>query len=192
VLIGWTALYNSAMSANHALPLLPNADTDASERSAAARLLARPGRPRRRRHEDLCVRVEVDCRTKAGRATKELRAALLTHVGPKANAAQLALIAQALQLKLRLVLLDLRFLEAGGAMSAHDSRTYLAWSNSFVRLLRQLGLEAPADRPITLAEALAAGAAPLTAGTASPAPAASAPGPDALPPWAHPGATSAR
>jgi hypothetical protein len=41
-----------------------------------------------------------------------------------------------------------------GAMTDHDSRTYLAWANSFSRLMRLLGLEGPVERGPTLAEIL--------------------------------------
>ncbi len=68
------------------------------------------------------------------------------------------MIEQAVQLCIRLAVMDRAFAEAN-AMTAHDSRTYLAWSNSYTRTLRQLGLKAapsPASGP-TLAQILAAG-----------------------------------
>ena len=40
-------------------------------------------------------------------------------------------------------------------MTAHYSRTYLAWANSYSRLLRQLGMQGVAEKPLTLAEHLA-------------------------------------
>lgn len=44
-------------------------------------------------------------------------------------------------------------------MTEHDSRTYLAWSNSYSRLLRQLGLKGAAERAPSLADLLANSAA---------------------------------
>jgi len=135
-------------------------DPDAAARSAAGRALQRPKR-RRRPPEDLRVVVPLDARTKAGRAARELRAGLLHHLGAKPSVPQLALVQQLVQLKLRLVAMDERFLAAGAKFSEHDSHMYLAWSNSFTRGLRELGLDSVAatDAPPSLADALAAGRA---------------------------------
>ena len=68
-------------------------------------------------------------------------------------------IGQIGQLKARLAGMDERFSEYG-VMSAHDSRTYLAWSNSLIRALRVLGLDskpAPVDHRTAIADAIAAG-----------------------------------
>jgi hypothetical protein len=35
----------------------------------------------------------------------------------------------------------------GGVQTEHDSRTYLAWSNSLTRTLRALGVNGPAEDP---------------------------------------------
>ena len=123
--------------------------------------------------------VTMDMRTKEARLLRDTRAELTAHVGGTnaASATQRALIEQCAQLRLRLATMDRAFAEAGGKMTAHDSRTYLAWANSYSRLLRQLGLRgAPAPVP-SLAEYLAskAAAAPASAAPAalagSPAPA---------------------
>ena len=66
-----------------------------------------------------------------------MRAALTAHCGGKPSATQAAMIAQAGELKLRLAVMDQDFIRTG-RRSAHASRDYLAWSNSLVRLLRQL------------------------------------------------------
>jgi hypothetical protein len=111
------------------------------------------------------------CRSTLGRVVAELKAALLAHLGARPSAAALALVEQLLQLKLRLVTMDELFLGAGGSMSAHDSRVYLAWSNSFTRGLRQLGLEAPPERAPSIAEALAAATRePLSVAAGAPGP----------------------
>jgi len=46
-----------------------------------------------------------------------------------------------------------------GEFTAHDSRTYLAWSNSLTRTIAQLGLKGVAAKTPTLAEHLAKRAA---------------------------------
>lgn len=151
-------LYINVMPSDCSLAVTSTPDLDAA-RSAAGRALQRPKR-RRRPPEDARVVVPVDARTKAGRAVRVLRERLIAHLGPRPTQVQLVLVEQLLQLKLRLAMMDHNFIAAGGKLSAHDSRTYLAWSNSMVRGLRELGLDsAAADAPApTLAEALAAGA----------------------------------
>jgi hypothetical protein len=158
-------------------------DPQAAARSAAGRLLAglHKGKPRRRPSESLTVRMPVDARTRAGRAVRLLKVRLLSHLGPRPNPAQVVLVEQLLQLKLRLAMMDHAFIEAGGKLAAHDSRTYLAWSNSLVRGLRELGLDAIArETPLSLADALRAGA--QVTGDAP----ASVPREDAVPPTPRP------
>jgi len=106
--------------------------------------------------------VVLDNRTRAARAMKALRQRLLAQVGPRATPAQLALIEEIAQLKLRTTLMDQNFIESGGHMTMHDSHRYLAWSNSLIRGLAKLGLEsggAAETAPPSLADALAAGRA---------------------------------
>jgi hypothetical protein len=135
-------------------------------RSVAGRLLQ--SHRRKRAPEDLRVRVGIDLRSKAGRAARELKAALLRHVGRRPTGAQIAMIEQLIQLKLRLAIMDQHFVASGFLHNMHDSRQYLAWSNSFTRGLRLLGLDGISEAPITLAEALAAGAPQATlAGSAT-------------------------
>lgn len=115
---------------------------------------------------------KLDQRTREARLMRDARAELIAHVGGRPSATQRALIEQAVQLRLRLAVMDRTFAESV-TMTEHDLRTYLAWSNSYTRTLRQLGLEAApsiAAGP-TLAEILAAGP-PARARTAP----ASAPG----------------
>jgi hypothetical protein len=73
--------------------------------------------------------------------------ALLTHVGGRPSVVQQTLIERACQLQIRIAMMDRDFAN-GGVQTEHDSRTYLAWSNSLTRTLRELGMnEAPAPTP---------------------------------------------
>ena len=98
---------------------------------------------------------KLDQRTKEARLMRETRAALVAHVGGKPSAVQSAMIERACQLTLRIVAMDRKFAETG-EQTDHDSRTYLAWSNSLTRTLRQLGLKGAATEPPSLADYLAA------------------------------------
>jgi hypothetical protein len=89
---------------------------------------------------------KLDQRTREARLMRETRAELVQHCGGRPSVTQSALIEQLVQIKLRLCVMDRKFAETG-AQTDHDSRVYLAWTNSFARLLRQLGLQAaPAPR----------------------------------------------
>jgi hypothetical protein len=94
---------------------------------------------------------KLDGRTREARLMREARADLEKHVGGTASAVQHALIEQAVQLRLRLAVMDSRFAETG-AQTDHDVRHYLAWSNSYSRLLRLLGMKGPPPKVPTLAE----------------------------------------
>jgi hypothetical protein len=72
---------------------------------------------------------KLDQRTKEARLIRETRAALVAHVGGKPSAVQAAMIERACQLTLRIVAMDRKFAETC-EQTDHDSRTYLAWSNS--------------------------------------------------------------
>jgi hypothetical protein len=115
------------------------------------------------------VLAKLDQRTKEARFVRELRDELLVHIGGRPSATQRALIEQLVQIRLRLAVMDRRF-AATGAQTDHDSRTYLAWANSYARLLRQLGFAAPKEHAQSLTGYLAAKAAsePHTAPSASP------------------------
>jgi hypothetical protein len=101
---------------------------------------------------------KIDQRTREGRLTRETRAELIAHVGDQPSATQRALIEQLVQIRLRLALMDRKFAETGG-QTDHDSRTYLAWANSYARLLRQLGPRGHKAGGASLADYLAAKAA---------------------------------
>jgi len=104
----------------------------------------------------------------------KLRAALTAHCGGKPSATQGAMIAQAGELKLRLSVMDQDFIQTG-RRSAHASRDYLAWSNSLVRLLRQLGLKGASTPGPTLAEIMATAPSPRARTAPAEAPVAQAP-----------------
>lgn len=53
---------------------------------------------------------------------------------------------RAATLALHVETLDRKVLQ-GGVMTEHDSRTYLAWSTSLTRTLRELGVEKMQDVP---------------------------------------------
>ena len=97
----------------------------------------------------------MDGRTREARFLCRARAEMVQHVGGNPSATQRTLIEQAAQLQLRLAVMDRRFAETG-AQTDHDSRTYLAWSNSLSRLMRQLGVKAAAQAAPDLRRFLAA------------------------------------
>jgi hypothetical protein len=86
------------------------------------------------------LRPRLDGRTAIARQVDSLRATLLAELGPQPTRRQEALVAQVAELKIRLLAMDRAFLRTG-EMTVHDSRVYLAWSNSYVRALRLLGIE---------------------------------------------------
>ena len=97
---------------------------------------------------------KMDGRTVEGRLVRDTRAALLAHVGGTPSATQRALVERAVQLTLRIATMDRKFAETG-VQTEHDSRTYLAWSGSLSRALRDLGLKGAAERPRSLKDVIA-------------------------------------
>ena len=98
----------------------------------------------------------LDQRSRESRFLRRVRDELSTQLGGNPTATQRTLIERAAQIQLRLALMDKRFVDNGGVMSDHDTRTYLAWSNSLSRLMAQLGLDAAPPPPLTHAETMAA------------------------------------
>jgi hypothetical protein len=96
---------------------------------------------------------KLDQRTKEARLIRDTRTELLAHVGGKPSATQRALIEQLVQIRLRLAVMDRKF-AATGAQTDHDSKIYLAWANSYARLLRQLGFAGPKEHAPSLADYL--------------------------------------
>lgn len=82
---------------------------------------------------------------------RQVRRDLIAHVGGKPSATQTALIERAATLSLLVAQLDAKALRAG-AMTEHDSRTYLAWSNSLTRTLKQLGMQGAPEKPPSLSD----------------------------------------
>jgi hypothetical protein len=95
---------------------------------------------------------KLDGRTKESHVVRATRADLLAHVGNNPSVVQLALIEQLVQLKLRIAVMDRKFIKVG-TMTDHDTRTYLAWCNTYGRMLHRLGLQ-PSRQP-TIHEVLA-------------------------------------
>jgi hypothetical protein len=87
----------------------------------------------------------IDGRTQMAKLARELRRELLGECSVRPTVIERAMIDQIIQLKLRIAAMDQRFIETG-AKTDHDSRTYLAWSNSLVRLLRDLAAAKPKGR----------------------------------------------
>jgi hypothetical protein len=99
------------------------------------------------------VLAKLDGRTREAHLLRRVRAELVAHVGGNPSATQTALIERAAMLTLHVAMLDARMLKTG-SMSEHDSKTYLAWSGSLSRALRDLGLKGAAAAPPTLADIL--------------------------------------
>lgn len=91
----------------------------------------------------------LDGRTREARLLRQVRKELTEHVGGKPSATQRALIDRAAWLSLRVAQLDGKTAE-GGQMTEHDARTYLAWSNTLTRTLRQLGTKSAEAAPRSL------------------------------------------
>ena len=91
----------------------------------------------------------MDMRTREARVIRATRTSLVQHVGGSPISGASALIEQCAQLRLRLATMDRAFTEGGSAMTERDSKTYLAWSNSYCRALAQLGMQSPAARQLT-------------------------------------------
>ena len=97
----------------------------------------------------------MDRRTWQAKLLAKTRAELTAHVGGKPSTVQAALIDRAAWLTLYLALLQHRT-AAGGAMTDHDSRTYLSWSNTLTKTLAKIGLQGPTEAaPKTLQDHLA-------------------------------------
>lgn len=106
------------------------------------------------------VLANVDGRTREARLMRDTRAELVAHVGGSPSATQRALIESAVQLSLRIALMDQEFARTG-EMPDHTARSYLAWQNTLARTVTRLGIKAaPQVRTLQqkLAEHVAAGA----------------------------------
>ncbi len=82
---------------------------------------------------------------------RRVRKDLVAHVGGKPSVTQSMLIERIVNLSLRVATMDRKF-TATGEMTEHDTATYLAWSSSLSRLLRELGFRGAPEKPRTLAD----------------------------------------
>ena len=83
--------------------------------------------------------LRVDGRTRLGKLMKDIRGALVEHIGGEPNAAQQLLIHAATIKQVRLILVEAYVLE-NGSLADGDKHGYLAWSNSLRRDLEALGI----------------------------------------------------
>jgi hypothetical protein len=98
----------------------------------------------------------VDGRSREGRFLRSYEAMLVEHVGGRPSIVQRAMISRASRIALHLELMDARSLRDGHVFGPHDHNYYVSWSNALARLLARLGLEPPAARQLSAAEAMAA------------------------------------
>jgi hypothetical protein len=98
----------------------------------------------------------LDNRTREARYLAGARQQLIDHLGGNPSATQLILIDRCAWLMLHCSLLDQRIVSGKQDWGENDRKCYLAFSNSLVRTLREIGLEASASRQPILAEVLKA------------------------------------
>ena len=98
----------------------------------------------------------LDNRTREARYLAAARQHLIEHVGGNPSTTQLVLIDRCAWLMLHCFLLDQRIVSGQQSWSENDRKCYLAFSNSLVRTLREIGLEGSAPRQPSLAEVLKA------------------------------------
>jgi hypothetical protein len=97
---------------------------------------------------------KLDGRRKEARLMRAMRDELVAHIGGAPSVIERRLIDRAAVLALRLAIMDAR--APDGRLSEKDAREYLAWSNSYVRTLRELGVKSPPEPEKTVDELLAA------------------------------------
>jgi hypothetical protein len=121
-------------------------------------------------HSRLLRRGSCDGRSREGRFLRAVRAELGEMVGGDPTPAERTLIERTCWVRLHLALIDER-VAAGAVLSAHDMRSYTAYTSTLVTLLRQLRLlrgkteaEPPTPRLVDL---LVAGEAERRARTAA-------------------------
>jgi hypothetical protein len=94
---------------------------------------------------------KLDGRTREARLIKSLRAELTAHVGNAPSVTQRLLIDQAVQLQLRIALMDAEGTDPG-EMSERRQVQYLAWTGALARLLQQLGMKPAPSRFVPYAQ----------------------------------------
>lgn len=85
-----------------------------------------------------------------------MRAEFTAHIGGNPSATQRAMIERAVMVKFHLLALDEKVLKAAGSMTEHDTRQYLAWTNTLTRLMRDMGMRGKAEKAPSLADHIAA------------------------------------
>jgi hypothetical protein len=90
--------------------------------------------------------VKLDYRTELGRSVKKLHAELTEHCGGAPSATQRAINEAAAMLHMRMEMLNSKTVDQGLGAGDGDDRRFLAYSNSFSRLMKQLGQKS-APRP---------------------------------------------
>jgi hypothetical protein len=104
-------------------------------------------------HSRLLQRGCVDGRTREAKFLAAIRAELTEQVGGNPTPSERAIIDRVSWLRLHLTLLDEK-VGAGGILSDHDVRHYLAYNNAVVRAMARLG--AKKAEPLSPFEYLAA------------------------------------
>lgn len=84
----------------------------------------------------------LDGRSKEARLMRDTRDELTAHVGGSPSPTQKALIDTAVQLRLRIAVMDRAFSKTQ-TQTEHDNRTYLAHANSYARVMKLLGRRLP-------------------------------------------------
>jgi hypothetical protein len=80
----------------------------------------------------------LDGRTREARIVRETRVLLMRQVGGRPSPAQAALIETALDLKLRMAILERQFAETG-TQTQRSGRMFTALANAYARCIRRLG-----------------------------------------------------
>jgi hypothetical protein len=97
-------------------------------------------------HSRRTTLAKIDGRRREAKLMREVIDELTRHVGGNPSSIQRRMIERAAKLSLFIELMDRSSIGKEG-MSEQDSRKYLAFSNSLVRLLRELGVKAKSDEP---------------------------------------------
>lgn len=110
-----------------------------SKRRQPALPLIRRAPAGRRSLESLRTTFRIDRRTVVGREATRFREELHKQIGSDMTPMQGALVEMAVQLRMRLLVFDIRFADQI-EFSAHDSKLYLSWANSLRLTMQALGL----------------------------------------------------
>lgn len=121
-------------------------------------VLLRTGRTARQRFSAVRgAEHKLDGRSSEALYLKRVRAQLTEHVGGSPSPVQTAMIDRLAWLSLHLAKIDAKTL-VHGEMGDLARREYLAWSNAYSRLIRQLGTEShDAPNPLSLADVVNTG-----------------------------------